>query len=148
VTRSATKDDTPKVNRMQTANIKLASPKQKHLVQILVKKNGIELEKPVEELNIAEASKLIGNLLEAKSDGRNGKYIQTKGIDGKVDNAKLGLAIKLVYNNWMYNVATLVRDKKMKDFFIKEVLATYKILQEISQMAIQMTMAGDIHESA
>ena len=45
----------------------------------------MQLEKPVEDLNIIEASELIGKLLKSRSDGRNDNYIQTRKVDGNVD---------------------------------------------------------------
>ena len=141
-TRRVTEDDPARVNKMETENVRLASEKQKHLINILVKRNGFEIEKPLENLSSIEASRLIERLLFQQKDGVNQQNVK----NGKnIDNIKLGLATKLVYNNWMYNVCALVRDKKLKEIFIKEVLATYRILQEISQKAMQMTATGDIH---
>ena len=138
-TRRVTEDDPAGVNKM--GNVRLASEKQKNLINILVKRNGFEIEKPLENLSTIEASRLIERLLFQQKNGVNQNDLKN---DKNIDNIKLGLATKLVYNNWMYNVCALVRDKKMKEIFVKEVLETYNILQEISQRAMQMTATGDI----
>ncbi len=141
-TRRGTEDDPSWVNKMETENVRLASEKQKQLINVLVKRNGFEIEKPLENLNSIEAGKLIDRLLFQQKNGANQNNVKNY---QNIDNIKLGLATKLVYNNWMYNVCALVRDKKMKAVFIKDVLATYRILQEISQEAMQMAAAGNIH---
>lgn len=116
--------------RKMETNEKPASAKQRMLVQTLALRNGIKLEKPVEDLNMAEASQLIRCLLQPES----------RRTEAGIDNVKLGLATKLVYNNWKYNICAVVRDKKLKELFIEDVLATYKIMQEISQRAGEISL--------
>ncbi|MFC1489108.1 hypothetical protein ACFL6B_04590 [Thermodesulfobacteriota bacterium] len=126
---------------MQPANVRLASYRQKQLVEKLVSKNGIRLPKPVDSLNFEEASKIIRKLIHKERAASQNNFTNSNQLVGKVDNVKLGLATKLVYNNWEYNVSLITERKDIKDDFIKEVLATYKVLAELSQRATQMAVA-------
>jgi hypothetical protein len=76
-----------------------------------------------EELSSQEASNLIKNLLEIPN-----RDDPTRPL--KINEARLGMAFKCCYRNWVTSGENIFRNKNA---FIKKVLDTYPLANEIAQ---------------
>ena len=113
--------------------IKPATTKQKVLIQKISSERGLKLKQNIEELTLDEAKVLIDSLVRAKR-GNKADYIRKSENQAKeIDNVRLGLATKLVYNNWKYEVNSITKDKNVERVFISDVIATYDLLGKIKE---------------
>jgi hypothetical protein len=100
-----------------------ATPKQLAYIQQLRSKQGKESFEIEEDLSFQEASTIIKALVECSQT--NG---QTKPV--KLNEARLGMAFKCCYRNWVTSGENIFRNKNA---FIKNVLDTYTLANEIAQ---------------
>ena len=113
--------------------VKPATTKQKVLIQKISSERGLKLKQNIEELTLDEAKVLIDSLVRAKR-GNKADYISKSENQAKeIDNVRLGLATKLVYNNWKYEVNSITKDKNVERVFISDVIATYDLLGKIKE---------------
>ena len=112
-------------------NQRKATPKQLAYIQQLRSKQGKESLEIDEELSSQEASTIIKALME--SSQTNG---QTKPV--RLNEARLGMAFKCVYRNWVTSGENIFRNKNA---FIKNVLDTYTLANEIAQELSAQTEA-------
>ena len=104
-------------------SLRKATPKQLAYIQQLRSKQGKESLEIAEELGSQEASEIIKELM--GSTQTNG---QTKPV--KLNEARLGMAFKCVYRNWVSSGENVFKNKNV---FIKNVLETYTLVNEIAQ---------------
>jgi hypothetical protein len=112
-------------------NQRKATPKQLAYIQQLRSKQGKESLDLDEDLSFQEASNLIKDLL--KIPNRND---QTNPL--KINEARLGMAFKCCYRNWVTSGENIFRNKNP---FIKNVLDTYALANEIAQELSAQTEA-------
>jgi len=123
------------------AEIRMATPKQLAYIQRLSETSGTALEKPIGELTTMEASELIADLLQKANSGQSGKesYEGRKAISSPMrkndfgSGARLGMAFKCVYRNWVSSGENVFKNKK---HFIKNVLDTYNLINKIAEKAL------------
>jgi hypothetical protein len=124
------------------AETRMATPRQLAYIERLGTDTGVTIAKPMAELTMMEASELIADLLQKANVGQNGKEA-TNGksrmaIPGRKTDfgsgARLGMAFKCVYRNWVSNGVNIFKNKKE---FIKNVLDTYKLINEIAEKALE-----------
>jgi hypothetical protein len=109
-----------------------ATEKQKVLLQNISHERGIKLEQNIEELTLNEAKTLIDSLVKAKRNIKKGTDNEYRGsIDTEIDHVRLGLATKLVYNNWNFDVNAVTKKEEYQNVFISDVIATYDLLEKI-----------------
>jgi hypothetical protein len=133
----------PRGNNME-AQERQATPRQLAYLQRLTSERGTTMEKPLGELTTAEASELISTLLEKSSLGQIGRQKSGNGagVQRRTDfgqGARLGMAFKCVYRKWASSGANMFRHK---DDFISAVLDTYKLINEIAEMAEMASSKG------
>ncbi|MBM4322622.1 MAG: hypothetical protein FJ115_03595 [Deltaproteobacteria bacterium] len=104
-------------------SLRKATPKQLAYIQQLRKKQGKESLEIDEELSSLEASEIIKELMESIPTNRQSKSI-------KLNEARLGMAFKCVYRNWVSSGENVFKNKSA---FIKNVLDTYTLVNEIAQ---------------
>ena len=104
-------------------SLRRATPKQLAYIQQLRGKQGKESLEIDEELSSQEASTIIKALVECSQT--NG---QTKPV--RLNEARLGMAFKCCYRNWVTSGENIFRNKNV---FIKNVLETYTLVNEIAQ---------------
>jgi hypothetical protein len=104
-------------------NQRKATQRQLAYIQQLRSKQGKESIEIDEELSSQEASTIIKALVE--SSETNG---QTKPV--RLNEARLGMAFKCCYRNWVTSGENIFRNKNV---FIKNVLDTYTLANEIAQ---------------
>jgi hypothetical protein len=124
------------------AETKMATGKQLAYIESLGAEAGVAIDKPVAELTKVEASELIADLLRKANVGQNSKEAangkSSMGIPGRKTDfgsgARLGMAFKCVYRNWVTAGVNIFEKKKE---FIKNVLDTYKLINEIAEKALE-----------
>jgi len=124
------------------AETRMATPRQLAYIERLGSSTGATVGKPMAELTMMEASELIAELVQKTNGAQNGKETTNgKGTTAfgprKTDfgaGARLGMAFKCVYRNW---VTSGVNIFKSKNEFIKNVLDTYKLINEIAEKALE-----------
>ena len=104
-------------------SLRKATPKQLPYIQQLRGKQGKESLEIDEELSSEEASTIIKGLVESS---------QTNGQrnPARTNEARLGMAFKCCYRNWVASGENVFRNKNA---FIKNVLETYTLVNEIAQ---------------
>ncbi len=124
------------------AETRMATPRQLAYIERLGSSTGATIGKPMAELTKMEASELIAELVQKVNGGQAGK----ENANGKSTNAfgakktdfgsgaRLGMAFKCVYRNWVSNGINIF---KSKNEFIKNVLDTYKLINEIAEKALE-----------
>ena len=118
------------------AETRMATPRQLAYIERLGSSTGATVGKPMAELTMMEASELIAELVQKTNGAQNGKGTTAFG-PRKTDfgaGARLGMAFKCVYRNW---VTSGVNIFKSKNEFIKNVLDTYKLINEIAEKALE-----------
>ena len=88
---------------------------------------------------VAEASELIQELVDKVNNGQNGQNSTAANKQSGRRNdfgsgARLGMAFKCVYRNWVTSGVNIFENKKQ---FIKNVLDTYKLINEIAEKALE-----------
>jgi hypothetical protein len=121
------------VNKME-AEARMATPKQLAYIERLRTDIGITIDKPIGELTVSEASELIEELLQ-KTNGTRARpeAKPVKRTDFR-NGARLGMAFKCVYRNWVSSGVNISKNKKN---FIKNVLDTYRLINEIPEKALE-----------
>jgi hypothetical protein len=124
------------------AEERLATPRQVALIEKLAERTNTD--RPAGAMTMPEASKLITELLE-KNNGQhqeNGTSQQAPAVtnvrrpDNITQNARLGMAFRLAYQNWTSH-DTPIFDKKQR--FIEHVINIYKLINETAQKATETT---------
>ena len=124
------------------AETRMATGKQLAYIESLGAEAGVAIDKPVVELTKVEASELIADLLRKANVGQNSKEAANgkspTAIPGRKTDfgsgARLGMAFKCVYRNWVTAGVNIFEKKKE---FIKNVLDTYKLINEIAEKALE-----------
>jgi len=125
------------------AETRMATPRHLAYIERLGANTGATIEKPATELTMLEASELIADLLQKVNVSQNGKEAAT-GRGSVAPNtkkndfgsgARLGMAFKCVYRNWVTSGVNIFKSKKE---FIKNVLDTYKLKNEIAETALEI----------
>jgi hypothetical protein len=117
-----------------------ATPRQVAYIERLSSGNGLNIERPLNELTMSEASELIQQIAVGAKSERNGP-----GGEGSKNNgskrgdfnqgARLGMAFKCCYRRWTGNGHNIL---KRKDDFIQNVLDTYVLINEIAEKASEV----------
>lgn len=122
------------------AETRMATPRQLAYIERLGSDTGATIGKPMAELTMMEASEVIAELVQKAGGAQNGKE-SGKGTTAfgprKTDfgsGARLGMAFKCVYRNWVTSGINIFKYKKD---FIKNVLDTYKLINEIAEKALE-----------
>ena len=122
------------------AETRMATPRQLAYIERLGSSTGAIVGKPMAELTMMEASELIAELVQ-KANGAQNEKEGGKGTTAfgprKTDfgsGARLGMAFKCVYRNWVTSGTNIFKYKKD---FIKNVLDTYKLINEIAEKALE-----------
>ena len=122
------------------AETRMATPRQLAYIERLGSDTGATIGKPMAELTMMEASELIAELVQKTNGAQNGKE-SGKGTNTfaprKTDfgsGARLGMAFKCVYRNWVTAGVNIFENKKE---FIKNVLDTYKLINEIAEKTLE-----------
>jgi len=124
------------------AETRMATGKQLAYIESLGAEAGVAIDKPVAELTKVEASELIADLLRKANVGQNNKEAANgkspMAIPGRKTDfgsgARLGMAFKCVYRNWVTGGVNIFKNKKE---FIKNVLDTYRLINEIAEKALE-----------
>ena len=121
------------------AEERYATPRQMAYIERLSTDSGTTIDKPVAELTVAEASELIQELVDKVNNGQNGQNSTAANKQSGRRNdfgsgARLGMAFKCVYRNWVTSGVNIFKNKKD---FIKNVLDTYKLINEIAEKALE-----------
>jgi hypothetical protein len=124
------------------AETRMATPKQLAYIERLDADAGATIGKPIAELTKMEASELIADLLHKANVGQNGKEAANgkspMAIPGRKTDfgsgARLGMAFKCVHRNWVTAGVNIFEKKKE---FIKNVLDTYRLINEIAEKALE-----------
>jgi hypothetical protein len=108
---------------------KLATPRQLAYIERLAGETGMKVAKPLEELTVREASEVIDELTDKANNGNS--------ATGKRNNnwskgARIGLAFKVCYHRWISSGNNIFINREE---FIKNVLDTYDLLNEIADKA-------------
>ena len=121
------------------AEARMATPKQLAYIERLRTDIGTTIDKPLGELTVSEASELIEELLQ-KMNGTSGTpEARTVKRTDFGSGARLGMAFKCVYRNWVTSGENIFKNKKN---FIKNVLETYVLINEIAEKALELTGDG------
>ena len=129
------------VKKME-AETRMATARQLAYIERLGADTGATIGKPMGELTMMEASELIADLLQKANVGQNGKEAATgkspMAVPGRKTDfgsgARLGMAFKCVYRNWVTSGVNILKNKKE---FIKNVLDTYRLINEIAEKALE-----------
>jgi len=119
------------------AESRMATPRQVALIHRLSAETGTTVAGSVHDLSVGEASGVIEELLQkAGSNGatdKNATVVTPKRNDFAA-SARMGMAFKCVYRNWVTSGQNVFKNKKA---FIQNVLDTYDLINEITERAIQ-----------
>jgi hypothetical protein len=124
------------------SEVRMATPRQLGLIEKLRSEGGRQMEESVESLTFVEASELISKLLNKEGSLPNGTGSRegTGGMPGLPRRndfgagARLGMAFKCVYRNWVTERHNIFRHKEA---FTKDVLETYALVNEIAERALE-----------
>ncbi len=113
-----------------------ATPRQVAYIERLSLRNGLEIEKPLGELTMSEASELIRQIT-TKSIGNGAQQSKNNGNKRNEFNqgARLGMAFKCCCRRWTGNGHNIF---KRKEDFIQNVLDTYALINEIAEKAAEV----------
>ena len=114
------------------AETRMATARQLAYIESLGAEAGVAIDKPVAELTKVEASELIADLLQ-KANGKSPMAVPGRKTDFG-SGARLGMAFKCVYRNWVTAGVNIFEKKKD---FIKNVLDTYRLINEIAEKALE-----------
>ncbi len=117
----------------------LATPKQLAYIERLAADCKATVAKPLGELTMDEASEIIEELLERLNGGKNATGVDRRKIantkrryDSWSSGARIGLAFKVCYHRWVGSGTNIFKNK---EDFIKNVIDTYHLLNEIAEKA-------------
>jgi hypothetical protein len=108
---------------------KLATPRQLAYIERLAGETGMKVAKPLEELTVREASEVIDELTDKAN---NGNSAAGKRNNNWSKGARIGLAFKVCYHRWISSGNNIFINREE---FIKNVLDTYDLLNEIADKA-------------
>ena len=117
------------------AEARMATPKQLAYIERLRTDVGTTIDKPLGELTVSEASELIEELLQKTSGTRASPDPRPVKKTDFGSGARLGMAFKCVYRNWVTSGENVFKNKKD---FIKNVLDTYALIDEIAEKALDV----------
>jgi hypothetical protein len=104
-----------------------ASSKQLAYIERLSGESKAAIKKPLEDLTAQEVSLIIEQLL-GKGHGRT----TNKSNNSWSNGARIGLAFKVCYQQWVANSVNIFANR---DQFVKHVVDTYQLLNEIAEKA-------------
>jgi len=107
---------------------KLATQKQLAYIERLAADCETTVDKPLEELTVQDASQLIEDLIGKVNGGKSGNQRRDSWSTG----ARIGLAFKVCYQQWVRGEMNIFKNKEM---FVKNVVDTYQLLNEIAEKA-------------
>ena len=90
------------------------------------------IKKPLAELTMEEASEMIGQLLERMNGGNEKKTDMRRRYNTWSNGARIGLAFKVCHHQWVKSGTNIFRHKEL---FVKNVVDTYQLLNEIAEKA-------------
>ena len=107
---------------------KLATPKQLAYLERLAADCETTVDKPLEELTVQDALEIIDDLLGKANGGKSGNHRRDSWSNG----ARIGLAFKVCYQQWVRGEMNIFKNKEM---FVNNVVDTYRLLNEIAKKA-------------
>ena len=112
---------------------RLATPKQLAYLEKLAAECKATIAKPLGELTTQDASEIIEELLQ-KVNGGNKKATNTnsRNYNSWSNGARIGLAFKVCYQQWVRSGTNIF---KSRELFVKNVVDTYHLLNEIAKKA-------------
>lgn len=117
----------------------LATPKQLAYIERLAADCKATIAKPLGDLTVEEASEIIDDLLERVNGGKSENGVDRKKMAGGnrghnswSSGARIGLAFKVCYHRWVGSGTNIFKNKEE---FIKNVIDTYHLLNEIAEKA-------------
>lgn len=116
---------------------RLATPKQLAFIERLAADCKATIQKPLGEITIVEAKAIIDELLERVNKGRSNGDRETvtpqiRRYESWSKGARIGLAFKVCYKRWVGSGTNIFINKET---FIKNVIDTYHLINEIAQKA-------------
>jgi hypothetical protein len=118
---------------------KLATPKQLAYIERLAVDCRATIATPLGELTVDEASEIIDELLKKVNGGKskNGAakrqaFSPNRRPDSWSSGARIGLAFKVCHRSWVRSGVNIFKNK---DEFMRNVIATYQLLNEIAEKA-------------
>jgi hypothetical protein len=115
---------------------RMATSRQVAYIERLRPGNELKIEKPLSELTVNEASELIQQV--GAKGNRNGLDEGKKNGNKRGDfnqGASLGMGFKYCYRRWVGSGRNMLDDRKI---FIKNVLDTYVLINEIAEKAAEV----------
>jgi hypothetical protein len=112
-------------------SLRKATPRQLAYIQQLRRQQGKDSLEIDEELSSEEASTIIKALVECSQTNGQTKHV-------RLNEARLGMAFKCCYRNWVTSGENIFKNKSV---FIKNVLDTYTLVNEIAQKLSAQTEA-------
>ena len=112
---------------------RLATPKQLAYLEKLAAECKATIAKPLGELTTQDASEIIEELLQ-KVNGGYKKVASTSSRNYNTwsNGARIGLAFKVCYQQWVRSGTNIFKNR---DLFVKNVVDTYNLLNEIAEKA-------------
>jgi hypothetical protein len=119
---------------------RMATPKQLAYIERLCMANGSTVEREPEDMTMAEASELIQGLMHEANNGSQEPMVMKRGNGHRRNEfgngARLGMAFKCCYRRWVGGGKNIF---KYKEDFIKNVLDTFDLINEIAERALEAT---------
>ena len=119
------------------AESRMATPRQVALIHRLSAETGTTVAGSVHDLSVGEASGVIEELLQKAGGNRTtdrGTAVITPKKNDFGASARIGMAFKCVYRNWVTGGQNVFKNKKA---FVQNVLDTYELINEIAEKALQ-----------
>ncbi len=112
-----------------------ATPKQLAYIEKLCLASGAKVDRAGEDLTMVEASELIAGLLQKPNNGSQEPMVINRGNrrNDFGNGARLGMAFKCCYRRWVSSGENIF---KYRNEFIKNVLDTFELINEIADKAL------------
>jgi len=119
---------------------RMASAKQVEFLADLMERNNRSIDRPLESLNVQEASELIDELLgnEGNANPVQAQVLQRRRAgDERTLQARLGMAFKLVYQANVIRGDGYVKKpaSRVNEGFIEEVIEVFQLMNEVANRA-------------
>jgi hypothetical protein len=120
-------------NKMENGK-RMATPKQLAYIESLCMANGATVERGA-DMSMAEASELIGGLLQKVNNGDQEMMIKRGNRRNDFNSgARLGMAFKCCYRRWVSGGRNIF---KYRNDFIQNVIDTFDLINEIAEKALE-----------